>query len=159
MAFLTDDDYLAQIDQADLLALSRPDAPPLDAPPGSPPPATPNPATIRAAAEANALAEVASYLRGRFDVAAAFAASGPARNQQLVMLCVDVAIWHLVPRVAFRNVSEVRQIRYDAAIKWLTMAQNGKSNPDLPLYPTDPANPQRHSRFGWGSNPARSQDY
>ncbi len=160
MAFLTDDDYLAQIDQADLLALSRADSPEQDDPAGPPPavPAAPAP-TIRAIAEGNALDEVASYLRGRFDMDAAYALEGAARNRQLVMICVDVAIWHMVPRVAFRMVSEVRETRYNAAIKWLTMAQKGQSNPALPLYATVDADPQSHSIFSWGSNPARSQDF
>ncbi len=159
MGFITDDDYLAQIDQADLLALSRTDSPQLDDPDGPPPaPGGPPAPTVRARAEANALSEVASYLRGRFDMVAAYALAGDARNQQLVMICVDVAIWHMVPRVAFRNVSEVRETRYNAAIKWLTMAQKGMSNPDLPLYPVDEAAPQKHT-VRWGSNPARSQDF
>lgn len=161
MAFLTDEDYLAQIDQADLLALTRADSPQRDDPddPAPPAPAPATGPTVRDRAEANALAEVASYLRGRFDMVAAYALAGPARNQQLVMICVDVALWHLVPRVAFKNVSQVRELRYDAAIKWLTMAQKGQSNPDLPLYPADTADPQRHSIFSWGSNPRRSQDF
>lgn len=160
MAFLTDDDYLAQIDQADLLALSRADSPQQDEPddPAPLPPALPV-ATIRARAEANALSEVASYLRGRYDMAAAYALAGDARNQQLVMICVDVAIWNMAPRVAFRNVSEIRQVRYEAAIKWLTMAQKGLSNPDLPAYAVDETAPQAHSIFRWGSNPTRSQDF
>jgi phage gp36-like protein len=158
MAFLTDEDYLAQIDQADLLALSRGDSPELDEVVVQASPTTPAP-SVRARAEANALAEVASYLRGRYDMAAAYALEGDARNQQLVMICVDVTIWHLVPRVAFLKVSEVRELRYNAAIKWLTMAQKGQTNPDLPLYPTDANDPQRHSIFSWGSNPRRSQDF
>ncbi|MDJ0363582.1 DUF1320 family protein [Hymenobacter sp. H14-R3] len=161
MAFLTDDDYLAQIDQADLLALSRADSPQRDDPddPAPPAPAPATGPTIRDRAEANALAEVASYLRGRFDMGAAYALVGEARNAQLVMICVDVAIWHLVPRVAFKNVSQVRELRYDAAIKWLTMAQKGQSNPDLPAYPVDAASPQSHKLFQWGSNPTRAQSF
>lgn len=160
MAFLTIDDYLAQIDQADLLSISQAGTSAQDEPAPNPAPAPdPDPtATIRARAEANALAEVASYLRGRFDMEAAFALEGAARNNQLVMICVDVAIWHMAPRVAFRNVSEVREVRYNAAIKWLTMAQSGKSNPDLPLYPVDAAAPQKHT-FKWGSQPARTQSF
>lgn len=160
MAFLNLDDYLAQIDQEDLLSISRAGTGAQDDPIPDPAPIPdPDPtATIRARAEANALAEVASYLRGRFDMDAAYALTGDARNQQLVMICVDVAIWHMVPRVAFRNVSEVREVRYNAAIKWLTMAQSGKSNPDLPLYAVDATAPQKHT-FKWGSQPARSQDY
>jgi phage gp36-like protein len=158
MPFLTDEDYLAQIDQADLLAYERGDAPQQDDAVVQNSPTTPPP-SVRATAEANALAEVASYLRGRFDMDAAYALTGTARNRQLVMICVDVAIWNMVPRVAIRNVSEVRQTRYEAAIKWLTMAQNGKSNPDLPQYPVDAAEPQRHKLFQWGSNAARIQSF
>ena len=158
MAFLTLDDYLAQIDQADLLSISQAGTSGQDEPDPAPTPDPDAAATIRARAEANALAEVASYLRGRFDMEAAFALEGNARNSQLVMICVDVAIWHMVPRITFRNVSEVREVRYNAAIKWLTMAQSGKSNPDLPLYAPDPLLPQKHT-FKWGSNPARTQSF
>lgn len=160
MAFLTLDDYLAQIDQEDLLSISRAGTAAQDEPAQVPAPAPdPDPtATIRAKAESTALDEVASYLRGRFDMDAAYALIGEARSQQLVSICVDVAIWHMAPRVAFRNISEVRETRYNAAIKWLTMAQSGKSNPRLPLYAADAATPQKHT-FKWGSQPARSQDY
>jgi phage gp36-like protein len=158
MAFLTREDYLAQIDSTDLEALSMADSPTQDEAPVEVDPEAPPVASIREVAERNALDEVASYLRGRFDMVAAYALAGQARSQQLVMICVDVAIWHMCPRVAFRNVSEVREKRYLAAIKWLTMAQTGKSNPDLPLYAVDALAPQKHT-FKWGSQPARSQDY
>ncbi|HEX8350430.1 MAG TPA: hypothetical protein VF598_10750, partial [Hymenobacter sp.] len=90
----------------------------------------------------------------------AFALAGSARNAQLVMIMVDVTLWHLLPRVTFRMVSEIRETRYKAALKWLELAQNAKSNPDLPRYPTGSGStPQAHRLFRVGSQPARSHSF
>ncbi|MBD2769714.1 DUF1320 family protein [Hymenobacter sp. BT664] len=169
MSFIKLSDYSASITARDLqslLSIDEPD-PTLEPLPedqdddGDPDPdPAPAPAvSLREEAEANAMTEVASYLRGRYDMEVAFAATGTARNKQLVRLVVDVALWNLCPRVAFANVSEIRETRYKAAIAWLTMAQRGLSNPDLPAYAPDPEKPQGRMRFRYGSNPRRSQSF
>ncbi|GGG33332.1 phage protein Gp36 family protein [Hymenobacter glacieicola] len=173
MSFITLADYKSQISLRDLEALTAleeefPTEPTtvevvLVDDEDDPEPATePAPApelSIRETAESNAMEEVASYLRGRFDMDAAYAMIGQARNKQLVSIVVDVALWNLSPKVAFANVSEVRQIRYEAAIKWLKLAEQGKSNPSLPRYALDPERPQAHRRFRYGSEPVRSQSF
>ncbi|WP_400192804.1 phage protein Gp36 family protein [Hymenobacter sp. B81] len=141
MAFLTDEDYLAQIDQDDLRDLTEADS------------------TIRELAERNALSEVAGYLRGRFDMEAAYAQQGEDRNGQLVMTVVDVTLWHLMPRVTFRNVAEVRETRYKAALAWLKQVESGRGNPDLPRYGTTDAPGQAHRLFRYGSQQARSHEF
>lgn len=173
MSFLTDNDYLAQISREDLATLVEDsvvlepepttfidlDGDGLDDLTGEPEP-EPLP-TIRELAERNAQAEVASYLRGRYDMEAAYDLAGSARNAQLVMILVDVALWNLMPRVTFRMVSEVRESRYKAALAWLKLAEAGKSNPDLPKYTTSTTggSTQRGTIFRFGSQPARSHSF
>lgn len=168
MSFLTHKDYLAQISQDDLDTLLEeqpvpgelPTEPEEDDPLEDPEPAPePEPTTLELA-ERTAEDEVASYLRGRFDMEAAYSLTGRARNAQLVMILVDVTLWHLMPRVAFRMVPEIRETRYKAAIAWLTKAQDGKSNPDLPKYTaTSSGSTQRNNLFRYGSQPARSHSF
>ncbi len=140
MAFLTDTDYAALVDDDDLAALTEG---------GN--------TAVRAAAEAAAQEEVAGYLRGRFDVAAAYLATDAARNAQLVQAVADVTLWNLAPRVALRNVSDIRETRYRAALAWCKQVALAQSNPDLPTYAPDPAAPSQHHLFRWGSDAPRTQ--
>lgn len=55
----------------------------------------------------------------------AFWAPGDTRNQQLVTYLLDISLYHLHSRITPRNVPEIRQIRYESAIKWLKMAGKG----------------------------------
>lgn len=95
--------------------------------------------------------EVASYLRSRFNVAAAFAKEGSERNAQLVMIVCDVALYHLVAWLPRRIGFEIRETRYNNAIDWLKNVQSGKATPDLPPLTNeagdDIGNPIRYG--GW----------
>jgi phage gp36-like protein len=82
-----------------------------------------------------AQAEMESYLRGRFDVATIFATTGEARPPLLVLYLVDLALYHLHSRQNPRNVPQIRQDRYDAAIDWLKAARKGSISTGLPLEP------------------------
>ena len=86
-------------------------------------------------AAAAAQAEMESYLRGRYDVAAIFAATATARNAQLVMYLVDMALYHLHSRQNPRNVPQIRQDRYEQVIGWLKMARRGELSVGLPDLP------------------------
>lgn len=90
----------------------------------------------RQKAENYAIAEISSYLRNRYDMDTAFAKTGSNRNPQLVMITVDIALYHLIAWLPKRMGYEVRKERYDAAVKMLTDVHN-KMTWDLPLY-TDP---------------------
>jgi phage gp36-like protein len=104
----------------------------------------------RERSERYAIEEISSYLRSRYDIAAAFAAAGDARNQQLVMLTCDIALYHLASWLAKRNGFEIRQLRYERAIKWLETVQKGNASPDLPLL-IDEAGNDIGNPVKWGS--------
>jgi len=135
--FLTESDYSAVCDAATLDVIQQSDL------------------TIRQRAEAYAIEEISSYLRSRYDMTAAFAATGAARNNQLVMMTADVALYHLAAWLPGRMGFDIRETRYNAVIKTLVDVHR-KLQMDLPTYTdpitgeTDTANPVK---FGsWPKN-------
>ena len=80
-----------------------------------------------------AVEEIKGYLRPAYDCGAIFQATGSDRNRQLVMIAADIAIYHLTASMPQRMGSEVREERYQRAIKWLEGVQAGKISPDLPM--------------------------
>jgi hypothetical protein len=136
MAFLTDDDYKEQVQDSILAAIlgnaSRP------------------------AAELKAQEQMTDYLNVRFDAAAIFAAQGSARNAAVVMYMVDIVLYHLSSRINPGQVPEVRQNRYDDAIKWLQSVTN-KLEPNLPK--PSGSDEGVKSDVKYGSMPARNPYY
>ena len=128
MIFLTDTDFGAQI-RAEVLAIVR------------------GTNTNQDTAELAAIAEMQSYLSGKYDVAQIFAASGTERNAQLVMYCVDILLYHIHSNITPKNVPDVREKRYNAAIAWLKLVASDKLNPDLPIIPG-----QESGEFSLGGN-------
>lgn len=90
----------------------------------------------RQSAETYAIEEISSYLRARYDMSVAFAARGTDRNQQLVMMTADVALYHLIAKMPKRMGFEIREIRYNNVIKTLVDVHK-KLQMNLPTY-TDP---------------------
>ena len=133
MAFLTKDDFKAVCDPATLEVIDQADD------------------QNRERAIGYAMEEVASYLRSRYDVNKAFSKEGSERNQQLVMIVCDVALYHLVALLPKRIGFEIRETRYNNAISWLKDVQSGKATPDLPVLTNDAGedigNPVRYG--GW----------
>lgn len=84
-------------------------------------------------AEAEAMEEIAGYLRPVYDADAVFSATGDDRNRLIVMYTADIVLYHLTASQPQRMGSEIRKERYDQAIKWLEGVQVGKIIPDLPL--------------------------
>lgn len=109
----------------------------------------------RIKAEAAAIEEMASYLRGRFDTVALFALRGNARNQLIVMYLVDMSIYHLFTQLEMAELPKHRKDRYQAAVAWLVDVADGKSNPVLPEY----AEPEDESGIKFGSEPKNSNFY
>ena len=88
-------------------------------------------------AEAYAIEEISSYLRGRYDMPKAFEMQGNDRNALLVMYTTDIILYHLVAWLPKKIGFEIRETRYNAAIDWCVKVQNGKSSPELPTLVND----------------------
>lgn len=88
-------------------------------------------------AESEAIEEISSYLRAKYDCNAIFLAEGEMRNKQIVMYAVDMALYHMASSLPQRMGMEIRKERYDRAIKWLEGVWAGRITPDLPVIPEE----------------------
>jgi len=114
--FITKQDYGASIHTEILDALTRSDK------------------NIIEICEDRAISEMKGYLSGRYDIDAAFAARGKSRNELLLMMALDIAVYHIFCIHNPRNISQVRTDRYKRAIEWLKGVQRGNIVVDgLPL--------------------------
>lgn len=132
--FITEEDYKVVIGETALKIISQTD----DA--------------NRANAEAEAIEEMAGYLRPKYDCSAIFAAEEEHRNRQIVMYVCDIALYHMVSAMPQKMGSEIRKERYERAIKWLEGVQAGKITPDLPLATDSEGKPAGESIL-YGSQP------
>lgn len=114
--------------------------------------------SIWSASELQAEEEITGYLRNRFKVAEIFNQVGTARNARIVMLMVDVVLYHIHSRVAPRNIPEIREVRYEQAIEWLKAVNKGTIVPDLPML-DDTINGGSLSELKLGSNPKLNHSY
>ena len=114
--FLDENDYKVVCDEEELDVLTRSDV------------------ETRRRAERVAMEEVASYLRPRYDVSKAFAATGSERNEMLVQVTVNIALFYLARWLPQRLALDGRQEMYDNAIGWLTRVSKGAATPDLPVH-------------------------
>lgn len=88
--------------------------------------------------EDRAIAEMRSYLSGRYDCNAIFSARGDDRNTLILMMAVDIAVYHIFSIHNPQKISQVRVDRYNRAVEWLKAVAAGKiSIADAPLLPED----------------------
>lgn len=132
--FITDDDYRVVIGENALKTISQVSE------------------NNRRQAEEEAIEEIASYLRPKYDTEAIFEATGDERNSYIVMIACDIALYHLSASLPQKMGTEVRKERYDRAIKWLEGVQAGKIVPDLPLA-TDEETGDTLNGFSFHSEP------
>lgn len=58
---------------------------------------------------------------------------GDNRSQQLVMMMIDITLYHVHSRIAPRNIPALRDSRYVAAIEWLNKANTGTITANIPI--------------------------
>ena len=100
--------------------------------------------------------EVRSYLAGRYDIDAIFSAKGKARNQLLMELTKNIAVWYIVRLSNIDMIYKQAKERYDSAIEWLDKVADGKLNPDLPLLPAPDGS--NGGGISWGSSEPRNNN-
>lgn len=110
--FITTEDYNASIHQEILDAVIRSDE------------------TIVEVVEDRAIAEMRGYMSRRYDCDKIFSAEGEQRHQLVLMMAIDIAIYHLFCIHNPRMMSEIRVERYERAIKWLEGVRDGNITVD-----------------------------
>ena len=69
--------------------------------------------------EDRAIAEMRGYLSARYDVDAIFSAEGKSRNQLVLMMAIDITVYHLFCIHNPQKLSQMRKDRYERAVEWL----------------------------------------
>jgi len=123
--FITLDDYDASIHREILDALLRHDSPLSDS-------------AIIEICEDRAIEEMRSYMDKFYDCDAIFSARGENRNQLVLMMALDIAIYHIFCQHNPYKISEVRKDRYNRAVEWLKAVSTGKITiADAPRLPEE----------------------
>lgn len=136
--FITPQDYDASIHREILDALTR------------------NDESIVEICEDRAIAEMRGYLGGRYDADKLFSAEGSDRNQLVLMMAIDIAVYHLFSIHNPQKMSDIRKDRYNRAVEWLKQVAAFKITVDgAPKLPEE--RQKQTSPFLMGSNPKRTQ--
>lgn len=88
-------------------------------------------------AERFAISQIRKYIGGRYDCQTIFSAVGYDRDDYIVMITIDIALYHLWAKKAPKSVPLHRKERYSDALDWLTNVGSGEMPTDLPQLPTD----------------------
>lgn len=122
--FITPEDYDASIHRDILDSLLRTDAE------GDP--------EIVEINEDRAVAEMRSYLSKFYDCDAIFSATGDGRHPLILMMAVDIAVYHIFCLHNPYKMSQIRKDRYDRAVAWLKAVSRGEVTIDgAPRLPDD----------------------
>lgn len=88
--------------------------------------------------EDRAIAVMRSYMSKRYDCTKIFSARGSARNELVLMLALDITIYHIFSIHNPRSMSQIRIDRYEQAIEWLKDVRSGDIVVDeLPSLPDE----------------------
>lgn len=118
--FINIEDYDASIHRDILDALTRDDA------------------SLVEICEDRAIAEMRCYLSKRYDCDAIFSAQGDDRNQLVLMMALDIAIYHIFSIHNPQKLSQLRKDRYDRAVEWMhAVADEEVSIEGVPLLPEE----------------------
>lgn len=114
--FIRIEDYDASIHQEILDSLIRSDA------------------SIIEICEDRAIAEMRGYMSKRYDCDKIFSAEEENRSQIVLMMAIDIAIYHIFCIHNPRMMSEIRVSRYERAVEWLKGVRSGDITIDgLPI--------------------------
>lgn len=108
--------------------------------------------------EDRAIAEMRCYLSGRYDCDRIFSEEGDGRHQLILMMALDIAIYHIFSIHNPVKLSQIRKDRYERAVEWLKAVANGSISIDgAPLAPQEVQ--MAHQSFRIVSNPKRTNHF
>lgn len=88
--------------------------------------------------EDRAIAEMRCYLSKRYDCDKIFTATGEERNQLVLMMAIDIAIYHIISIHNPQSIKGIRKERYERAVEWMEAVANEDISIDgVPLLPED----------------------
>jgi len=81
--------------------------------------------------------QITQYIGGKYDCKTIFAAEGDNRDHFIVMITIDILLYHLWAKRAPRKIPEYRATRYQDALDWLKSVGSGELQSALPQLPDD----------------------
>lgn len=107
-----------------------------------------------------AISEMRCYLSGRYDCDAVFSATGKERNQLVLMMLTDIAVYHLFCLHNPQKLSQMRKDRYERAVEWLKAVRRGDISVDgLPTAQKSPEEATASSPYQMRSNKKRQNHF
>ena len=104
--------------------------------------------------EDRAIAEMRGYLSKRYDCNAIFSTTGKKRNQLILMIVIDIAVYHIFCIHNPQKLSQVRKDRYERAVEWMkAVASEEVSIDGAPLLPEEER--AKKAELMFKSNPKR----
>lgn len=104
--------------------------------------------------EDRAIEQMKGYLQARYDCDAIFSATGTDRNQLVLMMAIDISLYHILCAHNPQKLSPMRQDRYDRALEWLKKVSENK----LTIAGAQQLQESEQVPTGlFGSNPKRTQ--
>ncbi len=139
--FITREDYDASIHKEILSSLTRDD----DA--------------VIEICEDRAVAEMRCYLSQRYDCDAIFSDVDEKRHPLVLMMAIDIAVYHIFCIHNPMKLSQMRKDRYDRAVEWLKAVSKGQiSIEGAPVVATSDTAPSA-PMFNMRSNPRRNERF
>lgn len=88
--------------------------------------------------EDRAIAEMRGYLAKRYDCNGIFSAKAENRNQLILMMAIDIAVYHIFCIHNPQKLSQVRKDRYERAVEWMKAVADEEISIDgAPLLPEE----------------------
>ena len=81
--------------------------------------------------------QITQYIGDKYDCKTIFAATGDDRDHFIVMITIDILLYHLWAKRAPRKIPEYRATRYQDALDWLKSVGSGELQSALPQLPPD----------------------
>ena len=110
--------------------------------------------TVVEICEDRAIAEMRCCLSRRYDCDKIFSATGTSRNQLVLMMAIDIAVYHIFCIHNPQKLSQIRKERYERAVEWMkAVAAEEISIDGAPLLPEEER--AANASFRVRSNPKR----
>ena len=110
--------------------------------------------------EDRAVSEMRSYMASRYDCDAIFSATGDARHPLVLMMAIDITVYHIFCIHNPMKLSQIRKDRYDRAIEWLKAVSKGQITIEgAPALSVSDDTDKSAPMFNMRSNPRRNNRY
>lgn len=96
--------------------------------------------------EDRAVTDMRGYLSRRYDCDKLFSMTGDERNQLVLMMAIDITVYHIFCIHNPQKLSQTRKDRYERAVEWMKAVAAGDISIDgAPLLPQE----ERRTRSGF----------